>query len=103
MQTQQTPKNADYHEAAIQYNNEFAEFAAGLSRRLEDKNKEVARWCMSISRQHEFHSNKHQKALNRLRSREEGAVEDTEDGSEGNALDVDSSKTAEQNEVTNNA
>lgn len=87
-------KDALYHEAAIQYNDELSKFASNLAERLE--NEEVARWSRAVAKQHKFHSGRHQKALNKLKNQEKGAVENTEDGGEDKAVDVDSTQPSEE-------
>lgn len=62
-------KDASYHKAAIKYNEELAVFAANLSKEVE--HEEVSKWCMSVSRQHEFHAGRHQKALDKLENKKQ--------------------------------
>lgn len=69
-------KDASYHKAAIQYNEELADFAEGLADRLD--HEEVSRWCRSISRQHKFHAGRHKKALSKLEE-DPMSIEDDED------------------------
>lgn len=57
-------KDASYHQAAIQYNDELADFAEDLSARIN--HEEVARWPKSVSKQHRFHAGRHRKALEKL-------------------------------------
>lgn len=57
-------KDASYHKSAIQYNEELAEFAEGLSSRLE--HPEVSRWARSVSKQHKFHAGRHKQALSKM-------------------------------------
>ena len=66
-------KDASYHRSAIQYNEELAEFAESLAGDLEDP--EVARWSMSVSKQHRFHAGRHRKALAKLQTEEQGLKE----------------------------
>lgn len=79
------PKDVSYHEAAIQYNDELAEFAGDLATKL--KHAEVARWSRAVQKQHEFHADRHKKALHKLKHEEKGAVENTEDGGEDRVVD----------------
>ena len=57
-------KDADYHEAAIKYNDGLANYAAELAETLE--NEIVKKWCLSVSRQHAYHARRHKKQLARL-------------------------------------
>jgi hypothetical protein len=66
-------KDASYHKSAIQYNEELADFAEGLSGRLE--HPEVSRWARSVSKQHKFHAGRHKQALSKM----EHPPEETED------------------------
>lgn len=61
-------KDATYHKAAIQYNEELATFAEDLSKRLE--HEEVARWSRAVAKQHAFHAGRHKKALKKVESGE---------------------------------
>lgn len=80
-------KDATYHKAAIQYNDELADFAATLAERLG--HHVVAGWCRSVEKHHRFHSSRHRIALEKLSEREAGAVENTEDGGENRVIAVD--------------
>lgn len=60
------PKDATYHESAVIYNEEMAEFAGSLAERDDIKDPEVKRWCRGIAKQHGFHLEQHQMALERL-------------------------------------
>lgn len=62
-------RDASYHESAIVYNDALAEFAKELSSRIE--HPEVARWPLAISKQHEFHAERHRNSLAKLKQREE--------------------------------
>lgn len=62
-------KDATYHESAIRYNDELAQFADQLADTLE--HTEVKRWCRSVAKQHKFHLGKHERALKRLNEKEE--------------------------------
>lgn len=77
-------KDRSYHESAIQYNEELAEFAEGLAERIE--HEEVARWSRSVAKQHRFHAGRHKKALQKLDTQSVKTV-DTEDGGEDRVLD----------------
>lgn len=77
-------KDASYHEAAIQYNGELAEFAEKLADRL--KHPEVERWARSVAKQHRFHEGRHKKALDKIERQQTKSV-DTEDGGEDRVLD----------------
>lgn len=66
-------KDASYHKSAIQYNEELAIFAEGLSGRLE--HPEVSRWARSVSKQHKFHAGRHKQALSKM----ENPPEETRD------------------------
>lgn len=57
-------KDASYHKAAIQYNEDLADFAEALAEKLE--HAEVARWSRAVSKQHKFHAGRHKKALAKL-------------------------------------
>lgn len=52
------------HEAAVYYNDEFVKFAQGLAERID--HPVVKKWVAGIGRQHEFHRDRHQKALDKL-------------------------------------
>lgn len=78
------PKDAAYHEAAIQYNDELADFAKALAARLEHPT--VAGWARAVENQHRFHSSRHQNAIRKLEGRAPNAVENTEDGGEDRAI-----------------
>lgn len=86
-------KDAVYHESAIQYNDEIAEFTDELAERIADP--EVSRWSRAVAKQHRFHSGRHKKALSKLSSSDEETVE-TEDGGEDQALDTPKSISEEQ-------
>lgn len=77
-------KDRVYHEAAIQYNEELAQFAEGLSERLE--HEEVARWAKSVAKQHHFHAGRHTKALEKLDRQRDRETVETEDGGEDRAV-----------------
>lgn len=79
-------KDASYHQAAIQYNDEIADFAEALSTKLD--HEEVARWSRAVAKQHRFHAGRHKKALEKLRATGATTVE-TEDGGEDKILDED--------------
>lgn len=70
-------KDASYHKAAIQYNEELASFAADLSKKVD--HDEVSKWCMSVSRQHEFHAGRHKKALAKLENKSQKLEKKTEE------------------------
>lgn len=72
-------KDATYHESAIQYNEELADFANKLSKRL--KHEEIARWSRAVAKQHNFHAARHKRALRKVVS--EKAAQETETSSEG--------------------
>lgn len=57
-------KDRNYHEAAVQYNEELAIFAEKLADKL--KNDEIRRWCLSVAKQHRFHAGRHHRALNKM-------------------------------------
>lgn len=78
------PKDVSYHEAAIKYNDELAEFAEGLSGRLD--HEEISKWSMAVSKQHKFHAGRHRNALKQLQKMETGSVVNTEDGGEARAV-----------------
>lgn len=90
-------KDASYHEAAIKYNEELADFAQELSGRLE--NEEVSKWSRAVSKQHKWHAGRHKRALAKILNRGKGAVENTEDGGEDQALDVDGSKSVSEQQA----
>jgi hypothetical protein len=70
-------KDISYHQSAIQYNEELADFAEDLSKRLE--NAEVAKWAQSVSKQHRFHAGRHKKSLANI---EDGNVPGVETNNE---------------------
>jgi len=57
-------KDQSYHESAILYNEELAEFAENLAPTLE--HAEVQKWCTAVGKQHRFHAKRHRSALNKL-------------------------------------
>lgn len=63
------PRDVSYHKAAIQYNDELADFAEDLANRLE--HEEVARWSRAVVKQHRFHSKCHNDALTQLEAPKE--------------------------------
>ena len=78
-------KDASYHKAAVQYNEELADFARDLADRIE--HEEVARWSRSVANQHRFHAIRHKKALAKITG--EQRTVDTEDGGEDRVIDDD--------------
>lgn len=78
-------KDVNYHESAVEYNDELAKFADSLAGRLE--HPEVQRWCRSVAKQHKFHAGRHQKALRKLQEQEDGSTVETEDGGEDVVID----------------
>lgn len=81
-------KDRSYHESAIEYNEELAEFAEELSDRLKSKygEQEPVRWSLSVAKQHKFHAGRHRKALQKLDSQNVKTVS-TEDGGEDLVVD----------------
>lgn len=81
-------KDRNYHESAIEYNEEIAEFAEALSGRLKDKygEQEPVRWSLSVAKQHRFHAGRHKKALQKLENQNLTTV-NTEDGGEDRVVD----------------
>jgi hypothetical protein len=81
-------KDRSYHEAAIKYNEELAEFAEDLSDRLKDEfgDKEPVRWALSVAKQHRFHAGRHEKALKKLENQNVKTV-NTEDGGEDRVVE----------------
>jgi hypothetical protein len=75
-------KDISYHRAAVQYNEELANLAEDLANRLE--HEEVARWALSVSKQHRFHAGRHKKALTRLENAPEGTVDEGDDEEDKN-------------------
>lgn len=67
------PKDATYHESAIIYNREIAQFAEDLAPTLSDE--EVQRWSRAVAKQHRFHEGRHKKALNKIREQEQDDYE----------------------------
>lgn len=61
-------KNAIYHESAVLYNEEFVEFSNNLADRVEDP--EIKRWCRAIAKQHEYHADRHKRALRKMEREE---------------------------------
>lgn len=72
-------KNISYHKSAIQYNEELADFAEALAGKLE--HEEVARWALSVSKQHRFHAGRHKKALAKMQHNGTGVDTDDSDDS----------------------
>lgn len=77
-------KDASYHRAAIQYNGEIADFAANLADKLE--HPEVERWARSVAKQHRFHLDRHEKALDKIERHQAKSV-NTEDGGEDTTVE----------------
>ena len=72
-------KDQAYHEDAITYNEDIAEFAENLAPKL--KNETVNQWCLSVAKQHRFHAKRHRSALNKiLLHQPAGEVEQIVDG-----------------------
>lgn len=57
-------RDENYYLAAIKYNEELASFAKDLSERLE--HPLIAKWCLGVSKQHQFHAGRHRHALAKL-------------------------------------
>lgn len=57
-------KDLAYHEAVVDYNQRFADFAEGVVDSIEEPT--VKKWCASIARQHRVHERRHQRILDRL-------------------------------------
>lgn len=81
-------KDRNYHESAIEYNEEIADFAEALSGRLKAKygEQEPVRWSLSVAKQHRFHAGRHHKALQKLENQNVSTV-NTEDGGEDRVVD----------------
>lgn len=57
-------KNVAYHEAVVDYNQRFAEFAEGIVDSVEEPT--VKKWCVGIAKQHRAHERRHQRILDRI-------------------------------------
>lgn len=79
------PKDAAYHESAIRYNQEIAQFAEDLAPTLEDE--EVQRWSRAVAKQHRFHEGRHKKALSKL-SQDQEAIEPVTPGPIMDEIDI---------------
>lgn len=68
-------KGKTYHEEAVIYNKELADFAEELSKRLEHET--IKHWCTVVWKQHRFHERRHTAALAKLETDKGYAQEDT--------------------------
>lgn len=57
-------KDLAYHEAVVDYNQQFAEFAEQVVDSIEEPT--VKKWCASIARQHRVHERRHRRIVERL-------------------------------------
>lgn len=57
-------KTVTYHSSAVQYNDILAEAARKAAEVVE--HKVVKGWCVGIAKQHEFHAERHRRALAKL-------------------------------------
>lgn len=57
-------KNVTYHSSAVLYNEMLEERAREAAEKVE--HPVVKKWCISIANQHEFHANRHRRALAKL-------------------------------------
>lgn len=80
MQNKKDPAEAaQYHEAAVIYNNDYAEFA--FAKAEEYDHPVMKKWSTSIAKQHQFHARRHERALAKLKNASSGIPEDLTGGS----------------------
>jgi hypothetical protein len=59
-------KNVTYHSSAILYNEMLAEGAREAAEKVE--HPVVKGWCTGIANQHDFHAERHRRALEKLKN-----------------------------------
>lgn len=57
-------KDATYHRSAVLYNEGFMKFARDMADKVD--HEDIKQWCLSIANQHEFHLERHRKALEKM-------------------------------------
>lgn len=59
-------KSPTYHSSAILYNELLAKAARDASEQVEHET--VKQWCIGIAKQHDFHAERHQAALEKIQN-----------------------------------